>query len=50
MSPFEYVFMESMQRNLFRSIVNDNFDFLDSIIDEEDIEKANTMNNQNTEE
>lgn len=40
MNEFEQMFLDNMQENTFHCVMNDKFDFTDSLIDPIDIEKA----------
>lgn len=41
MNEFEQMFLNKMQEDTFHNVMNDDFDFSDSLIDPNDIEKAN---------
>lgn len=40
MNEFEQMFLDNMQENTFHNVMNDSFDFTDSLIDPNDIDKV----------
>ena len=41
MNKIEAMLLESMEEDTFHSVVNDDFDFTDSLIDQSDMDKIN---------